>query len=387
MSEETTRGPTPLPRDRTEQVRGISHTLRMVGLALFIYLLTACAFVAYDEEMIRTANLIDDLSLVREIGPTSFEGENDAEGNILRPSVYHPVIPPGSGGYLLSRDGDDLLIFHDDGNRISRIGERTIRGNPRTAQYAARVVSVGTIDLSREEAESRVPLFLVPYADGFQELLLVFPTGEQDSRNLTDVVIDAVGNGLGDTPTIVGAHFYAEPAATREGITEYLSLLARNRNGSTFREVRVSLTYTADLSLEFASPSGFALPNVGEDELIENGAYVFDPLNGESYVTVRDGGAVVTYRWTTDNPGADAPAAIEGTVSYVPMEGGVATVDKETLRRYREGGLSASQNIGLLEPLGRYWTGSEVLPLFSVVGVSHGLPTDTLSAELFAADE
>lgn len=368
--------------------RRLSTLSRLIGGMVTILAVAGCAFVPYDEDMLTAVELIEELEIVKEVGPTAFEDETDRDGQLLRPTKYYPVVEPGNGGYLVAVANDDILIFHDDGDRIRRIGRRALGDTSAVSPYVSRVVATGSDTLTRAEADQSVGIFITPSGrSGFSELLRILPSGEQQSTNLTEPVLEAIGDALGTSPVIVGAYFYAEAADTRAALREYLAMLARDRAGSTFREIRFAISYDGALDEVFSSTAGFTLPNNDQDEPIRNGAYVYDYVGERSYLTVRSGAGDVTYIWSTGQPGADAPAAIKGRVAYSLTNGGVATVDDGQLKRYDTNEtLLDSQQLGALEPIGTQWVGSAVRPLFSVVGVSRGIPTGTLSAQLLAGE-
>ena len=359
-------------------VPGSASTVRggVVALLLGSILLgVGCGLVPYNEESLKGHLFSEELSEVAEIGPASFDAdtEND-EDRLPRPQELHPTFPFGDSGYAIWNVSNSLYVYYVGGSSSRRLTDQWLNDQQLARSYVARAANVED-PLNPGEK----PLLLAPFQDGFSRIEIHNSGGFVDEINLVDLLTSA---GFAITnPRIVGIYFRA-----LDGTSEEIAVLAREDNAATFKEAYFTLDSTGGLAGPVVPGGGtFTLPNLTDDILIYNVAFVRDPVNGFNYLTVRDDFDYITYRWDENNPAtSQTEISIGGVISHATPEGTLIVKEGEELVEYdSDGGVLGSYEPGTIVPLGLYWTGSAVDELYSAVGVSLGIPEPRIHAKIY----
>lgn len=346
--------------------------------ASFVLLLSGCGIVPYDEESVQGAIFAEDLKQIAEIGPATFEADSTDDDNFPKPKEFHPTLPLGESGYAVHYESHDVYIYFVDGSSGEEVGNSQIDGEQLAEPYVARVINAGVDNSLGDE-----PLVvLTNNFDGLGWAQVYDRNGFLTEVDLFSILSGSPGNPFPSGLAIVGAYF-----RSIDGTTDELALLARQLDAASFKEAY--LTVTANGTITFSSWAGggtFNLPNLTDDITIYNGAFVRDPVSGFNYFTVQDDYEFITYRWNQNNPGTTLTeiSVGNGIVSHATLNGTLMVEQGEKLLEFdTDGNVVNSFRPGTVTPIGLYWTGGAVQELYSAVGVSRGIPSATILAQLF----
>lgn len=348
-------------------------------LATLALLLSGCGIVPYDEEAVQGAIFAEELEQIAEIGPARFDVGSTEDDNFPEPREFHPTLPLGESGYAVYFEHRNIYIYFVEGSSSEEVSENRIEGEQLAAPYVARVVNGGVNNSLTEE-----PLVLLRNeSEGFGWAQIYDRNGFVADVDLRSLLSSDPGNPFApDDVVIVGAYF-----RSIDGSTDELALLARRWDAASFKEAY--LTVTADGTIAVSAwPGGgtFNLPNLTDDITIYNGAFVRDPVSGFNYFTVQDDFTYITYRWNQNNPGTTLTqiSVGNGIVSHATLNGTLMVDQGEELLEY-DTDLTVVNTFrpGTVTPVGLYWNGAAVEELYSAVGVSRGIPSATILAQLF----
>lgn len=365
-------------RQPIRERRPVKTVYRLLLALVTAAVISGCGYVPYQSEAVQGALFVRDLDPIATLGPAEYPGAEEDE--LAAPEEYHPAVSFSRRGFAVIRQENDLSILHVSDTSAAQIGSLGIAGTQLAERYVARAINSG-----EPPEESVSPLLLIA-VDGeggvegsFGPARFFDDRGEISSVSLPGLLTDAFG---GEEPAIVGAYAYASESAE-----DRLAVLARDRDSASFREAHFSLTAGGAISgPEYPAEGIFSLANLTDDVRIYNGGFVHDPNLGYSYFTVKDDDTYITYRWVAANPGESREEfAIQGIVDYATPEGTVVTREGGTLRRYDEAGAVVEESeAGKVFPAGLYWNDAQVQELFADIGVSRGIPDNTITVELLA---
>lgn len=352
-------------------LRGILGTATLAALLSTL----GCGLVPYDEDSLKGYLFSQELSKIAEIGPAAFEAESDNdEDRMPQPQELHPTFPFGESGYAIWFASNQLQVYHIDGTSSQQITQQWVGDRQLARPFVARVANVDDPATPTEN-----PLLLAPFQDGFNQLQVYENGGFVDEVNLTEL-LTAAGFAIAN-PRIVGIYFRSV-----DDTAEEIAVLAREENTASFKEAYFALGANGTISGPTVPGGGtFTLPNLTDDIIIYNVAFVRDPVNGFNYLTVQDDFDYITYRWEEDNPVVSrTEIPLGGIISHATPEGTLMVRRGEKLVEYdSDGGELNSYEPGSIVPLGLYWTGSAVDELYSAVGVSLAIPEARITAEIY----
>lgn len=350
-------------------------------LGVLILALPSCGIVPYDEESLQGALFAEELDQIAEIGPASFDVGTTDDDNFPRPEEFHPTLPLGESGYALYYERREVYVYFLEDSGGEELGRSWVEGEQLAQPYVARVLNAGVDNTITEEAL----MVLTNNSDGFGFAQFYDSNGFLGEVDLRALLLGS--SGLANYPgwtdlAVVGAYLRSV-----DGSADELALLARQWDAASFKEAYLTVTGDGTITVSAWTGGGtFNLPNLTDDITIYNGAFVRDPVSGFNYFTVQDDFDFITYRWNQNNPGTTLTeiSVGNGIVSQATLNGTIMVDQGEKLVEYDTNlNVVNSFRPGTVTPIGLYWSGSSVEELYSAVGVSRGIPTATILAQLY----
>ncbi len=359
------------PRLRHTLLRGTLATM-LCGAFLLSF---SCGLVPYEENGLKGYLFSEELTEIGQIGPSAFEADsNNDENRIPWPQELHPTAPFGSSGYAVWSLSSRVYAYYVGGSSSQELTDQWVEERQVVRPYVARVANVDDPNNPEEK-----PFLFAPFQGGFGRIEIYNSQGFVDEINLLDLLGSA--GFVITNPRIVGIYFRSIDETREE-----LAVLVREDNAATFKEAYFTLGANATLSGPTVPGGGtFTLPNLTDDIVIYNGAFVRDPVNGFNFLTVQDDYDYITYRWDENNPATSrTELPIDGVVSHATPEGTLMVREGDRLIEYdSSGGVLKSYEPGTIVPIGIYWTGSSVDELYSAVGLSLAIPEARITARIY----